>query len=542
VTNLFGKYRLVAELGQGGMADVLLAVAHGPVGFNKLVVIKKLREHLADDPEFVGMLIDEARLAARLNHPNIVHTHEVGEVDGHLFMAMEYLDGQPWTRVRRRLARRNEPRLPLEMDVRILCDVLAGLGYAHDLKDYDGTLLSIVHRDVTPSNVFITYDGVVKILDFGIAKATGRTTETRTGVVKGKMAYMPPEQAMGRDITRRADLFSVGVMLWEAACGQRMWRNVNDVVILGKLISGDVPRSPRLIEPSVPAEIDAICQKALAPNPAQRYASAEEFHADLEGWLGSRGAAASHRELGRRVGQLFNADRTRIRELIEGQLARLKNTPPGTLEPVIIADPLSTSSSSLSLHDRSHDFLRTDEALSVSNQGISSSVAVVSAPRRRRPALWAAVALVAGLSALVAVRVMRPVVPEGVSGPAASGAVPAPGPPAETTAAPHAETVRIALRAVPADARFSIDDGPLLENPYVGERPRDEREHAVRIEAPGHEPKIMAVSFDRDVMLDVTLSKATMTAPRRGGDFPRELPRRDRKPPPDLLHGDPWNQ
>ncbi|MEM9696613.1 MAG: serine/threonine-protein kinase, partial [Myxococcota bacterium] len=240
----FGKYRPVAELGQGGMADVILALSQGPIGFNKLVVIKRLRSHLADDPEFVGMLIDEARLAARLNHPNIVHTNEVGEIDGTFFIAMEYLEGQPLHRIKRRAKRHESLDISLAMELQILADVLAGLHYAHELTDYDGTALQVVHRDVTPSNIFLTYDGVSKVLDFGIAKASGRTTETKTGVVKGKMTYMPPEQALGLEIDRRADIYSVGVMLWEAATGRRMWKGVDDVVILGKLIKGDTGMSP----------------------------------------------------------------------------------------------------------------------------------------------------------------------------------------------------------------------------------------------------------------------------------------------------------
>src|SRR4029434_2518359 len=149
------------------------------------------------------------------------------------------------------------------MEMCILAEVLAGLHYAHELTDYDGAPLGIVHRDCTPTNIFFTYEGVVKVVDFGIAKATGRTTETRTGVVKGKTTYMPPEQALGLDVDRRADVFSVGVMLWEAATGQRMWKGMEDVVILARLINGEIPTSPREVNPDVPEAIDAICRRAL---------------------------------------------------------------------------------------------------------------------------------------------------------------------------------------------------------------------------------------------------------------------------------------
>jgi len=214
--NVLGKYRLIAELGHGGMAEVFLAVAQGPAGFNKLTVIKQIRPQLADDPEFLSMFLDEARLAARLNHPQIVQTNEVGHEANRYFIAMEYLEGQPLNRVVNRVGRE---RFPLAMHIGLLADTLAGLHYAHDLTDYDGTPLEVVHRDVTPHNIFITYEGQVKVVDFGIAKAMNSSSETKTGVLKGKVAYMAPEQARGEKVDRRADVFSVGVMLWEAAVG-----------------------------------------------------------------------------------------------------------------------------------------------------------------------------------------------------------------------------------------------------------------------------------------------------------------------------------
>ena len=178
-----GKYQLVAELGRGGMADVFLAVARGKVGlgFTKLVVIKRLREHLANDADFVAMLVDEARIAARLNHPNVVQMLEIDEVDGEYFLAMEYLDGQPFRRILQRKA--DMPGFTKTIQYTIIADVLAGLHHAHELTDYDGTPLNVVHRDATPHNVFVTYDGSVKVVDFGIAKAVGRASETRHGII-----------------------------------------------------------------------------------------------------------------------------------------------------------------------------------------------------------------------------------------------------------------------------------------------------------------------------------------------------------------------
>ena len=240
----FGKYRLIAELGHGGMADVFLAVQAGPAGsnFRKLSVIKRLRQNLVEEPEFVEMLIDEARIAARLNHPNVVQTNEVGEFGTQYFIAMEYLDGQPLHRIQRRSAQRvkdgKPPALRPEHQIVILMDALAGLHHAHELADYDGSPLQIVHRDVTPQNIFVTYEGQVKVVDFGIAKAAGRASETRQGVVKGKIRYMAPEQAIGGTVDCRADTFAMGILLWEVVTGQRLWKDFDDLEIVRQLIEG----------------------------------------------------------------------------------------------------------------------------------------------------------------------------------------------------------------------------------------------------------------------------------------------------------------
>src|SRR5512133_824440 len=208
-----GKYRLLAELGHGGMAQVFLALAKGVAGFNKLVVIKQIHAELAEDPDFVRMFLDEARLAARLNHPNVVQTNEVDHDNKRYFIAMEYLEGQTLNRVFNRMGR--DPKLlPLGHRLRLVADGLAGLHYAHELKDYDGKALGVVHRDFTPHNIFVTYNGVVKVVDFGIAKALNSSSQTQSGVLKGKVSYMAPEQARGERVDRRADIFSVGMILW----------------------------------------------------------------------------------------------------------------------------------------------------------------------------------------------------------------------------------------------------------------------------------------------------------------------------------------
>src|SRR6185369_10133796 len=238
------------------MADVFLAVARGQLGLNKLVVIKRLRQALAEEKPFRTMFLDEARLAARLNHPNIVHTYEVGEQNAMYFIAMEYLEGQSLNKVLKELVRRKETLEPA-FAVRVVADALAGLGYAHELRDYDGRPLSVIHRDVSPHNIFVTYDGHTKLVDFGIAKAALSTTETEVGVLKGKVAYMAPEQAMGGRIDQRADLFAMGIVLWELLARQRLMTGASAANTLHKLMNEAIPRLSEAV-PGIDPALEAI--------------------------------------------------------------------------------------------------------------------------------------------------------------------------------------------------------------------------------------------------------------------------------------------
>ena len=278
----FGEYVMLAELGSGGMADVFLALAGtgSGLGFKKLVVLKRVRRGLADDPDFVSMFVDEARLAARLNHANVVQTHEVGEVAGEYYMAMEYLEGQTFSKLTT-MGRRAFDPMPAELGVNIMSNLLDGLHYAHELKDFDGAPLGVVHRDVSPQNVFVTYDGQVKIVDFGIARAEGRIVHTSRGVIKGKVFYMAPEQARGVDVDRRADVFSVGIMLWEILTDGRYWEGCDETTAFGRLLQGKLPGPPSSVREGVDPELERICMRALALSPDDRYATAEEMAIDL---------------------------------------------------------------------------------------------------------------------------------------------------------------------------------------------------------------------------------------------------------------------
>jgi serine/threonine-protein kinase len=274
------RYQRLIALGSGGMANVHLALALGQGGFKRLVVVKSVRDELVADTAMRQMFLAEARLSARLNHPNVVQVSEVVEAaDGGVMLVMEYLDGLPLSGVYRALG----DAFTLPMRLRVLCEVLAGLQYAHDLADYHGNPLAIVHRDVSPQNVFITYDARVKLLDFGIAKVASSPDKTRTGVIKGRIAYMPFEQITGKGVDRRADVYSIGCLLWEAAANQRMWGQLTEPQLVREVVRGNIPRLAEHAQ--VDPELDRIVTRATAPLAQDRYEGAEALRRDLERYI-----------------------------------------------------------------------------------------------------------------------------------------------------------------------------------------------------------------------------------------------------------------
>lgn len=251
-----------------------------------LVVVKRMHQQHVDDPATVRMFLDEARLALCLSHPNIVRSERLGMFDGRHGIVMEFLQGQPLHQVLKR-AYEVEASFSLELVVQIAIAALDGLHYAHELKDVVGNQLSIVHRDVSPQNLFLTYDGAVKLLDFGIAKNAMQDGRTRTGLLKGKIAYMAPEQARGEEIDRRADIWSLGVVLWEAVTGSRLFRGVNEAATLNLTLSEEVS-SPSLRRPDLPIDLEDILMRALERTPSDRYATCAEMRDALETWLSTR--------------------------------------------------------------------------------------------------------------------------------------------------------------------------------------------------------------------------------------------------------------
>jgi serine/threonine-protein kinase len=292
------------------MAEVFLAVkAEG--GTPELAVIKRIWPELAGDPDFIGMFLDEAAVCARMDHPNVVRTFEVGREDDQYFIAMEYLRGHSLKQVLARFQGRGG--LPLSLHLYVLAEVLAGLHHAHDLADDHGRLLGIVHRDVSPQNVFVTYDGAVKLVDFGIAKSVAASHRTRPGVLKGRLSYMAPEQMRAGDIDRRADVFSVGVLLWEAAAGRRLWEGLEEAAIVSRVVSG-LALPPPLGPNRLPTGLLRVCRQALTLDRNERYATAAELRAELLRLIPDPPADCA-RQLGELLSSAFAQERGSMAEV-----------------------------------------------------------------------------------------------------------------------------------------------------------------------------------------------------------------------------------
>jgi eukaryotic-like serine/threonine-protein kinase len=310
-TFFLGRYRVVDEIGVGGMASVHLARMDGPGGFQKWVAIKRIHPHLVEDDQFVDMFLDEARIAAGINHANVAQVFDLGKDDNTYWIAMEYLHGEPLREIMRR-AEERRVRISPELASRICSDGAEGLHAAHELRGKNGQLLGLVHRDVTPHNLFLTYEGYTKVVDFGIAKVADRLSSTRAGTLKGKLAYMSPEQVRGAEVDRTTDIFALGVVLWELTTNQRLFRMDTDLDTLEKVQACVVP-PPSSIVADYPMELESVVMKALAKRKQDRFQTAREFSRALQNFLMRRGSFVGPEEVAAFVRQVF-ADRIQKRE------------------------------------------------------------------------------------------------------------------------------------------------------------------------------------------------------------------------------------
>jgi hypothetical protein len=456
------RYRTLGRLGSGGMAELDLAVQTGVAGSSRLCVLKRVRKDLAGRQDFVSMFFEEARISASLNHPNIVQIYEVGGDEQDCFLAMEFLRGRSYAHLQRVSSGRAED---YRVDLEVLLATLAGLEHAHERRDMSGEPMRLVHRDVSPPNVIVTYDGEIKVLDFGVAKSKDSLVKTEAGTLKGKVAYMAPEVVAGDPFDARADLYAVGVMLWEATAGRDRWPRMNDVAILAQLARGGPVESPGAAERGLPTRADSICIKALAEDPEARYRSAAELRDALLELCEELGGRLGQAEIKAYMERHFAADRAREEREVEAALREQRITPGGSH-----ASEAEVGGFTKKVKRARRGPLPRRSADESEPPAASPDSGHTPVPESRKPRSLAWVAIVG--AAVVAVALIKVLAPSGamVAGkgaerapdkPAVVEATPAPAPlTAQPVAPPSSESEPAAAAVAPAKSKRSREAAP----------------------------------------------------------------------------------
>ncbi|HVU51093.1 MAG TPA: serine/threonine-protein kinase, partial [Polyangia bacterium] len=299
----FGKYYLLERINVGGMAEVFKAKTFGVEGFERLLAVKRILPNIAEDEEFIAMFIDEAKIAVQLQHANIAQIFDLGKVDDSYFIALEHVHGKDLRSIFDRLRGKGEV-MPIQQACHIIMQVCEGLDYAHNKRDAQGRELHLVHRDISPQNVLIGYEGEVKLIDFGIAKAAGKASKTQAGILKGKFGYMSPEQVRGLPIDRRSDIFSVGIVLYELLTNERLFVGESDFSTLEKVRNVEI-MPPSSYNKKIPEELERIVLKVLAKDPEDRYQNAIDLHDDLQSFLHKIGEFYSRKDLAAWMKKMF---------------------------------------------------------------------------------------------------------------------------------------------------------------------------------------------------------------------------------------------
>ncbi|MBL8912938.1 MAG: serine/threonine protein kinase [Archangium sp.] len=325
------------------MAEVFLARADGPGGFAKKCVVKRILPHFNDDPRFTEMFLGEARLAAELNHPNLVQIFDFGQHNGQYFLCMEFIDG-PNVRVLNQAARRDFGAMDFAIAARLIATAAEGLHYAHELRDEAGNLVNLVHRDISPDNILVARNGAVKVVDFGIAKASTQPHLTKSGMIKGKMAYMPPEQLAREPLDRRADLFALGIVLYELITGGMPFDATSEVSIIQAIMSVKPLERATVYRPDCPPELEAIVTRCLEKDRDKRYPSCRELQSDLEKFIQQTGKTVGTREIATLVTTLFTES--------ESSVSGAKIVPGGQSGPHLTPSPFEATSPSMTSQER----------------------------------------------------------------------------------------------------------------------------------------------------------------------------------------------
>ena len=494
-----GRYRLLLELGQGGMARVFVAFSSGIGGFNKLVVLKVMRDELRDSEGSLDMFLAEARLAARMNHPNIVQTLEVGEDTGRYFICMEYLEGQTLGRL---MKKTGEAPLPLSARLELINQVLEALVYMHSFADLDGTPLGLVHRDISPNNIFVTFDGSAKVLDFGVAKATGISHATEAGMFKGKLGYAAPEQILGNS-EQRSDVFAIGVLLWELLAYRRFSQDRTQQEIVQARMAGVDPELMRKAL-GVPVELLQICMKASAKQPENRYASAQEMRDALRAYIKLNKLECSAEQLRHLLGDLYAAERAEIRRLIDQRMkqASLEDDQPADgLRSIPVAPAVLGGMGAVTLTGNASSYVPIPNP-SHKGRWIAGMVGV------------AAVAGIAGswLNHSSHASDATPLAPTAAQVPSFSGSA------ASRPNAQNAEQlVTVKISATPSDTEILLDGAKLEGNPFVGQFPKDPAAlRRLELRSMGRRTEARMIRLDQDLDLLIALQPDNTTRVMRG--------------------------
>jgi serine/threonine-protein kinase len=460
------SYAILAKLATGGMAELFLARTASSAGVERYVVLKRVLPERLQDHDFVAMFLDEARLAAQLQHPNIAQVFDTGKLGESFFFSMEYVHGETVRELMNRAHQRGEP-IPIGCTLTIAASAAAGLHHAHERLGLDGKPLNIVHRDVSPSNLMVSYEGNIKVVDFGVAKAAKRSVETERGTVKGKIGYLSPEQCRGRAADRRSDLFSLGVVIWELLVGDRLYKRDNDYASMEAIVL-EPPVAPSSRRPEVPPALDAIVVKLLAKAPGDRYQTADELYDELERVAEHEGIRISTAALKRHLAELFGK---RPEPWIELQA---RDAVP---EVITVSARMTGPDTTLTVLDSalSHvlDLTTTRAYEPATPRSDPAPIAAARAslpiaPRRSRRGLWAIAVLAAGALGAVA-WTQRPVHEAAPPRPTAPPVVPVSTPPPTP---PPASPV-VAPVAAPVHEEVKPHDEPKPHNASHAHRPSD---------------------------------------------------------------------
>ena len=467
-----GRYALLRKLATGGMAEVYLALQQSVAGFEKLVVVKRIRPELRDDEKFVQMFLHEARVAAMLSHPNIAHTIDVGCEDGDYYIALEHVHGADLRAIVRQMRIKRVEAFPLEHALTIITSICAGLSHAHERRDLDGFPLGLVHRDVSPQNVIVEYAGGVKIVDFGIAKsATAAMEKTAPGTLKGKLSYMSPEQACGRPVDARSDVFAVSVLLYELTTNRRLFKRESDYATLKMICQEAYPR-PSWVKPGYLRGLEHIVMLGLQRDPDDRFQTARDLQSAIEELARDEKLLLGARGLSSFISGLFEAELAADRASLAagGKLAEVRAH---ATQRIALTSTIETGRYGVVVSERPPKILASEPPKQAKTR------------RSRSIAVGAAVALVVAIAAVPMMRRRERAAIEATPPPAATA----------TMAKPAEPRVTLVLESVPVGAHIEVDGAPRLDRTQATftdlhrprAAPRGDRAHARRVRPQGHD-------------------------------------------------------